>query len=195
MGGEDWKLWTDALINADILSENAINIAYSYIGPEMTKAVYRDGTIGRAKDYLEKTAHMIDKEMQEKIKGHAYVSVNKAVVTRASAVIPTVPLYIGILFRIMKKKGLHEGCIEQMYRLLSEKLFSGNGVPLDNENRIRLDDWELRDDVQKEVLEDWNKLNKDNVKELADMSLFRHDYMNMHGFEIEGVDYSKDVQI
>ena len=195
MGGEDWKLWTDALINADMLSENAINIAYSYIGPEMTKAVYRDGTIGQAKDDLEKTAHDLDKEMQEKIKGHAYVSVNKAVVTRASAVIPTVPLYIGILFRIMKKKGLHEGCIEQMYRLLSEKLFSGNDIPLDNENRIRLDDWELRDEVQKEVLEDWNKLNKDNVKELADMSLFRHDYMNMHGFEIEGIDYSKDVQI
>ena len=95
----------------------------------------------------------------------------------------------------MKKRGLHEGCIEQMYRLLSEKLFSGKNVPLDNENRIRLDDWELRDDVQKEVLEDWNKLNKDNVKELADMSLFRRDYMNMHGFEIDGIDYSEDVQI
>ena len=195
MGGEDWQLWTDALINADMLSKNAINIAYSYIGPEMTKAVYRDGTIGKAKDDLEKTAHDLDKKMQEKIKGHAYVSVNKAVVTRASAVIPTVPLYIGILFRIMKKRGLHEGCIEQMYRLLSEKLFSGKNIPLDNENRIRLDDWELRDDVQKEVLEDWNKLNKDNVKELADMSLFRRDYMNMHGFEIDGIDYSEDVQI
>ena len=195
MGGEDWQLWTDALINADMLSKNAINIAYSYIGPEMTKAVYRDGTIGKAKDDLEKTAHDLDKKMQEKIKGQAYVSVNKAVVTRASAVIPTVPLYIGILFRIMKKRGLHEGCIEQMYRLLSEKLFSGKNIPLDNENRIRLDDWELRDDVQKEVLEDWNKLNKDNVKELADMSLFRRDYMNMHGFEIDGIDYSEDVQI
>lgn len=195
MGGEDWKLWTDALIDADMLSENAINIAYSYIGPEMTKAVYRDGTIGKAKDDLEKTARDLDKEMQEKIKGHAYVSVNKAVVTRASAVIPTVPLYIGILFRIMKKRGLHEGCIEQMYRLLSEKLFSGKNIPLDNENRIRLDDWELRDDVQKEVLEDWNKLNKDNVKELADMSLFRRYYMNMHGFEIDGIDYSEDVNI
>lgn len=195
MGGEDWQLWTDALINADMLSKNAINIAYSYIGPEMTKAVYRDGTIGKAKDDLEKTAHDLDKKMQEKIKGHAYVSVNKAVVTRASAVIPTVPLYIGILFRIMKKRGLHEGCIEQMYRLLNEKLFSGKNIPLDNENRIRLDDWELRDDVQKEVLEDWNKLNKDNVKELADISLFRCDYMNMHGFEIDGIDYSEDVQI
>ncbi|WP_157154294.1 enoyl-ACP reductase FabV [Brachyspira murdochii] len=195
MGGEDWKLWTDALLNADMLSENAINIAYSYIGPEMTKAVYRDGTIGKAKDHLEATAHELDKEMQEKVKGHAYVSVNKAVVTRSSAVIPTVPLYIGILFKVMQKKGIHEGCIEQMYRLISEKLFNGGEVPVDSDNRIRLDDWELREDVQKEVLDEWNKLTKDNVKEIADLELFRKDYMNMHGFDEEGIDYSQDVKI
>lgn len=195
MGGEDWQLWTDALLNADMLSENAINIAYSYIGPEMTKSVYRDGTIGRAKDHIESTAHELNKKMQEKIKGNAYISVNKAVVTRSSAVIPTVPLYISILFKVMKAKGLHEGCIEQMYRLISEKLYSGNNVPVDDNNRIRLDDWELRDDVQKEVLDSWNKLNKDNLKEIADLALFRKDYMNMHGFDIEGIDYSKDVEI
>lgn len=195
MGGEDWKLWTDALLNADMLSENAINIAYSYIGPEMTKAVYRDGTIGKAKDHLEATAHELDKQMQEKVKGHAYVSVNKAVVTRSSAVIPTVPLYIGILFKVMQKKGIHEGCIEQMYRLISEKLFNGGEVPVDSDNRIRLDDWELREDVQKEVLDEWNKLTKDNVKEIADLALFRKDYMNMHGFDEEGIDYSLDVKI
>ena len=195
MGGEDWKLWTDALLNADMLSENAINIAYSYIGPEMTKAVYRDGTIGKAKDHLEATAHELDKEMQEKVKGHAYVSVNKAVVTRSSAVIPTVPLYIGILLKVMQKKGIHEGCIEQMYRLISEKLFNGGEVPVDSDNRIRLDDWELREDVQKEVLDEWNKLTKDNVKEIADLALFRKDYMNMHGFDEEGIDYSQDVKI
>ena len=195
MGGEDWKLWTNALLNADMLSENAINIAYSYIGPEMTKAVYRDGTIGKAKDHLEATAHELDKEMQEKVKGHAYVSVNKAVVTRSSAVIPTVPLYIGILFKVMQKKGIHEGCIEQMYRLISEKLFNGGEVPVDSDNRIRLDDWELREDVQKEVLDEWNKLTKDNVKEIADLALFRKDYMNMHGFDEEGIDYSQDVKI
>lgn len=195
MGGEDWKLWTDALLNADMLSKNAINIAYSYIGPEMTKAVYRDGTIGKAKDHLEATAHELDKEMQEKVKGHAYVSVNKAVVTRSSAVIPTVPLYIGILFKVMQKKGIHEGCIEQMYRLISEKLFNGGEVPVDSDNRIRLDDWELREDVQKEVLDEWNKLTKDNVKEIADLALFRKDYMNMHGFDEEGIDYSQDVKI
>ena len=195
MGGEDWKLWTDALLNADLLAENAINVAYSYIGPEMTKAVYREGTIGKAKDHLEATAHELDKEMQDKIKGHAYVSVNKAVVTRSSAVIPTVPLYIGILFKVMKNKGIHEGCIEQMYRLLNEKLYNGGEIPVDSENRIRLDDWELREDVQKEVLDSWNKLTKDNLKEIADLALFRKDYMNMHGFDEEGIDYSQDVQI
>ena len=195
MGGEDWELWTNALLEADLLAENAINIAYSYIGPEMTKAVYREGTIGRAKDHIESTAHKLDKEMQKKINGHAYISVNKAVVTRASAVIPTVPLYIGILFKIMKNKGLHEGCIEQMYRLLSDKLFNGGDIPLDSVNRIRLDDWELKKDVQEEVLNAWKILNQDNLKELADMSMFRKDYMNMHGFEVEGIDYSKDVEI
>ena len=195
MGGEDWTLWTDALLNANMLSENAINIAYSYIGPEMTKAIYRDGSIGKAKDNLEETACKLDKEMQDKIKGHAYVSVNKAVVTRSSAVIPTVPLYISILFKVMKNKGLHEGCIEQMYRLFAEKLYSSNGVSLDENNRIRLDDLELRDDVQKEVLDAWNKLNKNNLKDIADLELFRKDYMNMHGFDVAGIDYTKDVQI
>ena len=111
------------------------------------------------------------------------------------AVIPTVPLYIGILFKVMQKKGIHEGCIEQMYRLISEKLFNGGEVPVDSDNRIRLDDWELREDVQKEVLDEWNKLTKDNVKEIADLALFRKDYMNMHGFDEEGIDYSQDVKI
>lgn len=195
MGGEDWELWTNALLEADMLAENAINIAYSYIGPEITKAVYREGTIGRAKDDIESTAHRLDKNMQKKINGHAYISVNKAVVTRASSVIPTVPLYIGILFKIMKAKGLHEGCIEQMYRLLSDKLYNGGDIPLDSVNRIRLDDWELKKDVQEEVLNAWKILNQDNLKELADMSMFRKDYMNMHGFEVDGIDYSKDVEI
>ena len=195
MGGEDWALWTNALLDADLLANNAINIAYSYIGPKMTQAIYRNGTIGKAKEHLESTANELDKKMMEKINGHSYVAVAKAVVTRASSVIPTVPLYIGILFKIMKEKGIHEGCIEQMYRMLEEKLLSGNGVIVDDKNRIRLDDLELRDDVQKEVSDIWAKLNKKNIKELVDMSLFRKDYMNMHGFEMDGVDYSKDVDI
>lgn len=194
MGGEDWKLWTEALLKSELLSENCINIAYSYIGPEMTKGVYRDGTIGKAKDHLEETAKNLDNLMNTSVNGHAYVSVNKAVVTRASSVIPTIPLYVGILFKIMKEKSLHEGCIEQAYRLLEEKLYNKEGkVPVDSEHRIRLDDWEMREDVQKEVAEAWKKINKDTLKTLADLSMFRKDYMNMHGFDIEGIDYSKDV--
>ena len=142
MGGDDWRLWIEDLIKADMLSENALTIAYSYIGPEITKAIYRDGTIGKAKDDLENTALELDKLMQEKLKGHAYVSVAKAVVTRASAVIPAMPLYISILFKIMKDKGIHEGCIEQMYRQFNEKLFSGKGAILDEKHRLRLFDWE-----------------------------------------------------
>ncbi len=195
MGGEDWGLWTKALLDADLLSDNAINIAYSYIGPEMTKGVYRDGTIGRAKDHLEKTAHELDAIMNSKVKGHAYVSVNKAVVTRASAVIPTIPLYIGILFKVMTAAGSHEGCIEQSYRLLQEKLYSGGDIPLDDNNRIRLDDWEMSDDVQNEVKRLWDTVTPDNLKSIADLSLFRKDYMNLHGFEVSGIDYSKDVAL
>lgn len=193
MGGEDWALWTKALLDANLLSENAVNIAYSYIGPEMTKGVYREGTIGRAKDHLEKTAHELNEVMNSKVKGHAYISVNKAVVTRASAVIPTIPLYVGILFKVMEEKGLHEGCIEQSYRLLSEKLYSGGAVPLDNNNRIRLDDWEMSDDVQNEVARLWGTVTPLNLKSVADLTLFKSDYMNLHGFEVEGIDYSKDV--
>lgn len=195
MGGEDWELWTEALLKANLLAENSINIAYSYIGPEMTKSIYREGTIGKAKDNLEATGKKLNITMEEKVKGHAYVSVNKAVVTRASAVIPTIPLYVGILFKIMKEKGVHEGCIEQAYRLLNEKLYSGGEIPLDEENRIRIDDLEMRNDIQKEVSESWKKINKDTLKDLADLKTFRKDYMNLHGFEVNGIDYSKDVEI
>ena len=193
MGGEDWKLWTEALINADLLSENAINIAYSYIGPEITKGVYRDGTIGKAKDHLDDTADELDEIMTKSNMGHAYISVNKAVVTRASSVIPTIPLYVGILFKVMQEKGLHEGCIEQSYRLFNEKLSSRNNAIVDENRKIRLDDWEMRADVQKEVIDLWSKINQDNLTEIADLKLFRKDYMNLHGFEIEGIDYAKDV--
>ena len=196
MGGDDWKLWIEALINADMLSENALTLAYSYIGPEMTKAIYRDGTIGKAKDDLEAAALEIDKVMQEKLHGHAYVSVAKAVVTRASAVIPAMPLYISILFKVMKDKGIHEGCIEQMYRQFADKIYSDKGFILDENHRLRLDDWELREDVQKEVLESWNKINDNaSLKANADLAQFRDEYLHLHGFGLNGIDYSADVEI
>ncbi|WP_300367984.1 enoyl-ACP reductase FabV [Brachyspira sp.] len=196
MGGEDWKDWIELLIKEDMLSENCITLAYSYIGPEMTKAIYRDGTIGKAKDDLEATALNMDKMMQEKLKGHAYVSVAKAVVTRASAVIPAMPLYISILFKVMKDKGIHEGCIEQMYRQFAEKIYSGKGFILDEENRLRLDDWEMREDVQKEVAAAWDKIkDNDSLKANADLAQFRDEYLHLHGFGLDGIDYDADVQI
>ncbi len=195
MGGEDWKIWIDRLLEADLLAQNCITVAYSYIGPIMTKDIYGNGTIGKAKEHLDKSANEINALLQEKLKGNAYVSVNKALVTRASAVIPVVPLYIAILFKIMKVKGTHEGCIEQAYRLFADRLYSGKELPLDEERRIRIDDYEMDSSVQDEVLQIWDKVSQDNLSEFADLKMYRKDYMNLHGFEVEGIDYSKDIDV
>jgi len=191
MGGEDWTLWIEALEQAGVLAENPLTVAYSYIGSELTREVYRDGTIGRAKDHLEQTA----KELQQRMArygGRAYVSVNKAVVTRSSAVIP-VGLYFVLLSGVMQEKGLEEGCIEQCYRLFSDRLYRGDEIPTDEEGRIRLDDWELRDDVQDEVRRRWELVNNDNIHELADLEDYRKQFLQIHGFGYDNVDYEADV--
>lgn len=193
MGGEDWIDWIDALKEADVLADNAITVAYSYIGPELTYPVYFNGTIGMAKKHLFESSEKInEKFMEEGIK--AYVSVNKALVTQASSAIPIVPLYFAILYKVMKEKNIHEGCIEQMSRLFTEKLFNGE-VVLDETGKIRLDDWELREDVQKEVMDIWSKINTDNIKELADVEGYWEDFYHMFGFKFDNVDYTKDVEI
>ncbi|TVR60668.1 MAG: trans-2-enoyl-CoA reductase family protein [Spirochaetaceae bacterium] len=194
MGGEDWELWVEALLGAGVLADGAITVAYSYIGPEVTRAVYRDGTIGKAKEHLEKSAAGIDRRLTD-IGGHAYVSVNKALVTRSSAVIPVVPLYLASLFRVMKEKGLHEGCIEQMYRLFSERLYAGGEVPVDGDGRIRLDDWEMRDDVQQAVAALWDRVTTENVGELIDIESYKTEFLNIHGFGYDSVDYDADVEV
>src|SRR5690554_33922 len=160
MGGEDWQLWTKALLQNGVLAENCVTLAYSYIGPEITHAVYRSGTIGMAKEHLEASVDQLNQQLAE-INGRAYVSVNKAVVTQASAAIPVVPLYASLLFRVMKDKNIHEGCVEQIYRLFTSKL-SGVSADTDREGRIRLDDWEMRADVQQQVQELWEKINSEN---------------------------------
>jgi len=193
MGGEDWQLWMEALLENDVLGENCTTLAYSYIGPEITYPVYRDGTIGRAKEHLEATAHELNR-MLAKINGKAYGSVNKAVVTQASAAIPVVPLYCSILFKVMREKGIHEGCIEQIYRLFGEKLVDGK-VATDQEGRIRLDDWELRQDVQDQVLQLWHKVDRGNINALADLQGFRTEFFRLFGFEFPEVDYSEDVDV
>lgn len=192
MGGEDWDLWIKALRDKGLLAEGFTTLAYSYIGPEVTHAIYRSGTIGRAKEHLESTAKTITEELQP-LGGKAYVSINKAVVTRASSVIPAVPLYIGLLFSVMKEKDLHEGCIEQMIRLFRDRLYSGNPLPTDEDGRIRVDDWEMREDVQKEVQERWKRVNEENVAELADLEGYQEDFLRIHGFSVPGVDYSRDI--
>jgi len=194
MGGDDWKLWIQALQKAGVLEEGAMTVAYSYIGPELTKPVYREGTIGKAKEHLEATAHELDEDMK-KIGGRAFVSVNKALVTRASAVIPVVPLYLAILFRVMKEKGLHEGTIEQMYRLFTDRLYADGEIPVDEKNRIRVDDWEMTDEVQQAVEEIWPQVASENLEELTDLEGYRQDFLHIHGFGFDQVDYEKDVEL
>ncbi|MFP4425876.1 MAG: enoyl-ACP reductase FabV [Spirochaetaceae bacterium] len=193
MGGEDWQLWIDRLLEAGVLAEGAMTVAYSYIGPELTRPLYRDGTIGRAKEHLEATARELTSKLSA-IGGNAFVSINKAIVTRASAVIPVVSLYLAILYRVMKDKGLHEGAIEQMYRLLKERLYASAEVPTDDEGRIRVDDLEMRDDVQEEVARLWEEVDGDNLEELTDVEGMRTEFLHIHGFGFESVDYEKDVE-
>lgn len=198
MGGEDWQLWIDALSAAGVLSQGFCTVAYSYIGPSLTHPIYRDGTIGRAKEHLEKTARDLDEQLKKSVGGSAYVSVNKGLVTRSSAVIPVISLYLSILFKIMKAKGLHEGCIEQIERLFAERLYTGadgamGTVPVDEEKRIRIDDWELRDDIQAEAEKLMMAVNEENLREYCDIEGYKHDFLVTNGFDVEGVDYEKDV--
>jgi enoyl-[acyl-carrier protein] reductase/trans-2-enoyl-CoA reductase (NAD+) len=192
MGGEDWKMWMDALKSENLLSEGANTVAYSYIGPSLTEAVYRKGTIGAAKDDLEATAFTISDDLKS-IGGKAYVSVNKALVTQASSAIPVIPLYISLLYKIMKEKGIHEGCIEQIQRLYSERLFNGKEMLLDENGRIRIDDWEMRDDVQTEVAKLWKIASTENLSDIGDLEGYSNDFFNLFGFKVNGVDYDADV--
>jgi enoyl-[acyl-carrier protein] reductase/trans-2-enoyl-CoA reductase (NAD+) len=192
MGGEDWAMWMDELKAANLLAPGATTIAYSYIGPAVTEAVYRKGTIGRAKDHLEATAFTITDSLKD-INGKAYVSVNKALVTQASSAIPVIPLYISLLYKIMKAEGIHEGCIEQIQRLYSQRLYTGQAVPTDSNGRIRIDDWEMRDDVQAKVSELWEKATTENLVEIGDLAGYKQDFLNLFGFGFEGVNYDADT--
>ena len=192
MGGEDWSMWIDALKEADVLADGLTTIAYSYIGPKVTEAVYRKGTIGRAKDHLEATAFEITDKLKN-INGKGYVSVNKALVTQASSAIPVIPLYISLLYKIMKAKGIHEGCIEQIQRLYADRLFTGSEVPVDDKGRIRIDDWEMRSDVQERIANLWLQSTTESLVKLGDLEGYKQDFLNLFGFAIEGVDYLSDA--
>ena len=191
MGGEDWQAWIDALVKADAIENDAITLAYSYIGPTLTHAIYKDGTIGQAKNHLYTTADVIS-EKYNSLGIKAYVSVNKALVTQSSAAIPVVPLYISLLFKTMKEKGTHEGCIEQIYRLFSSKFQDGNAL-VDENGLIRLDDWEMDKSIQRIISKNWGSINDENLCELTDLEGFWNDFYAIFGFGIDGVDENNDV--
>jgi enoyl-[acyl-carrier protein] reductase / trans-2-enoyl-CoA reductase (NAD+) len=192
MGGEDWSMWIDALKAENLLAPGVKTVAYSYIGPSLTEAVYRKGTIGRAKDHLEASAFSISDSLKS-IDGQAFVSVNKALVTQASSAIPVIPLYISLLYKIMKAEGIHEGCIEQIQRLYQDRLYTGKPIPTDEKGRIRIDDWEMRDDVQEKVATLWKQATTESLPEIGDLEGYRNDFLNLFGFDFEGVDYKADT--
>jgi enoyl-[acyl-carrier protein] reductase / trans-2-enoyl-CoA reductase (NAD+) len=192
MGGEDWAMWIDAMKAAGVLADGVTTIAYSYIGPEVTEAVYRKGTIGRAKDHLEATAFKITDTLKD-LNGKGYVSVNKALVTQASSAIPVIPLYISLLYKIMKAEGIHEGCIEQIQRLYADRLYTGTAIPTDDKGRIRIDDWEMRADVQERIAKLWLASTTESLVKLGDLAGYKQDFLHLFGFGFEGVDYDLDT--
>ena len=194
MGGEDLELWVDALLAENLLASESTIVAYSYIGPELTWPIYRSGTIGRAKENLANSINNIDRQLRNKLGSHAYISVNKAVITQASAAIPVVPLYISVLYNIMNAKGINEDPIAQMARLFSEHLGPNQTPTLDTDRLIRLDDRELIPDVTDEVMRRWEMINTDNFRNLSDYEGFKRGFRNLFGFDVDGVDYDEAVE-
>lgn len=194
MGGEDWQRWMQALQQADCLAPGARTVAYSYIGPESTYPLYRDGTIGYAKEHLHATAETINLQLAG-IGGHAWVSVCKALVTKASVFIPVLPVYLGLLMGVMKERGVHEGCIEQMQRLFADKMYGPRGVVADGNRLIRMDDHELEPAVQAAVSALWPKVTPENFRTLGDFAGLRQEFMQLNGFELPGVDYGAPVNV
>jgi enoyl-[acyl-carrier protein] reductase / trans-2-enoyl-CoA reductase (NAD+) len=192
MGGEDWKMWIDFLAEQKLLAPGVMTIAYSYLGPKLTHAIYKNGTIGKAKEHLKQTADQLNQQLAA-LDGGALVSINKAVVTQASAAIPVVPLYISLLFKIMKAEGYHEGCIEQIYRLFKDHLALTATKTLDAEGYIRLDDLEMLDAVQEQVAALWPQVTTENLTELTDIQGYRDDFHRLFGFNLKAVDYNADI--
>ena len=196
MGGDDWTLWTKRLLEEDLLAPGCVNVAYSYIGPQVTQPIYRNGTIGRAKEHLENSAHDLNLLLKNKVAGRSFVSVNKAVVTQASSAIPVVPLYVSILFKIMRAAGSHEGCIEQTARLFSDFLFSETDqVKVDSSGRIRLDDLEMKDDIQQEIIKLWPQVESSNLNDLTAFEEYQTEFLKLFGFAHPRVDYQEDIDL
>jgi enoyl-[acyl-carrier protein] reductase/trans-2-enoyl-CoA reductase (NAD+) len=194
MGGEDWELWMNALSEAGLLAPGAQSVAYSYIGPEVTWAIYKNGTIGLAKNDLERAAKNIDSLLKLNSGGRAFISVNKALVTQASSAIPVVPLYISILYKLMKQQGTHEGCIEQIHRLFSTHMYNGQTPKFDQAGRVRIDDWEMRPEIQNAVREIWPRITTENLATETDIAGYRIEFLKLFGFGLPGVNYEAETE-
>lgn len=192
MGGEDWEMWIDTLASANLLAPGIKTVAYSYLGPVLTHSIYKHGTIGKAKEHLKATADKLSAKLAG-LNGDALVSVDKAVVTQASAAIPVVPLYISILFKLMKEKGTHEGCIEQMDRLFRQHLYAANPPPRDKEGFIRLDDLEMQEDIQRKIEEIWPQVTTENVNSLTDIKGYCDEFYRLFGFNMQGINYDAET--
>ncbi len=194
MGGQDWELWMAALSEAGVLSDSCKTVAYSYIGTELTWPIYWHGALGKAKMDLDRAAKELHVKMSGK-GGSANVAVLKSVVTQASSAIPVMPLYIAMVFKKMRAEGLHEGCMEQINRLFNERLYRADGTTaaVDDSNRLRLDDWELRDNIQQHCQDVWPQVTTENLSELTDYREYKEEFLQLFGFAVEGVDYAADV--
>lgn len=192
MGGEDWEMWLDCLAKEGLLAPGVTTVAYTYVGPELTHPIYKNGTIGRAKDHLQQTANKLQSKLQN-YQGRALLSVNKGLVTQASAAIPVVPLYISLLYKLMKAKATHEGCIEQIARLYQDYLYTEKPLPLDQEGRIRLDDYEMQVEIQQQIAELWPQITTENLAQLTDIEGYCDDFYRLFGFNMAEVDYTTEV--
>lgn len=194
MGGEDWEMWMNALSEAKLLAPGAQSVAYSYIGPEVTWAIYKNGTIGIAKNDLERAAKNVDSLLKLNGGGRAFISVNKALVTQASSAIPVVPLYIAILYKLMKQHGTHEGCIEQIQRLFATHMYNGSTPKFDKAGRVRIDDWEMRPEIQDAVREIWPRVTTENLAAETDIAGYRSEFLKLFGFGVPGVTYEAETE-
>ncbi|MBW3696263.1 trans-2-enoyl-CoA reductase family protein [Vibrio sp. T187] len=194
MGGEDWESWIDTLINAESIADGCKTIAFSYVGPQATHPIYLDGTLGRAKIDLHQTSHSLNLKLAN-FNGNAYATVCKALVTKASVFIPALSPYILALYKIMKQSGTHEGCIEQMQRLFSTKLYGQKLVPLDGERLLRMDEHELDPETQHHVSELLEAMNSDNFTVIGDYDGFKKEFMQLNGFDLSTIDYSDPIDI
>lgn len=192
MGGQDWELWMNALKGAGVLAEGCKTVAYSYIGTEITWPIYWHGALGKAKEDLDRAALAIRESLQD-VKGDARVAVLKSVVTQASSAIPVMPLYIALCFRVMREQGIHESVIEHIYRMFATSLYGVKAPEIDAAGRVRMDSWELRDSVQLKCKDLWAKVTTENLKEITDYKEYKHEFLQLFGFEVDGVDYSADV--